>query len=260
MFLTYSRTGSSARTLVLLHALPLDKSMFDNLEIEADLVCFSAPGFDGSTSGSVLQEHWGDEEPSLDTYAKAVLADLDELGIDSFDLGGLSMGGPTAIAIYALAPERVRSLILMDTNIGADAPEAAENRRTVAEAADRGEVDVLGMRDTMTAEKTKTDRPEVYADITERLSRVPADGLAWIQRAMANRPDRRHLVATVDNLLLVRGAEDGSCSAQMMEDLIEIAPQGQLTTIEDAGHFTALETPRELSAIINGFLSRLSAG
>lgn len=257
MYLTYSRTGPiSDHPLVLLHALPLDKSMFDDLDLGRDVIAFSAPGFDGSSSGEAVQEAFGYENPSLDAYAEAVLADLDELGVEIFDIGGLSMGGPVAAAIIEKAPNRVQAVILMDTNLGQDAPEAAEKRLEAAEAADGGDISsVAPMKDTMTAEKTKTDRPEVYEDLAARLEAVPPAGLAWIQRGMAARPDRRQVIANIDRLLLVRGDEDASCSAEMMEQLAQINPQARLVTIADAGHFTALETPEELSAIISDFLA-----
>jgi pimeloyl-ACP methyl ester carboxylesterase len=72
---------------------------------------------------------------TLDAVAAAVLAALDERGIDEVAVVGLSMGGYTAMAMLRHAPERIRALVLADTRSDAD-PEAAvadrlENARRV---------------------------------------------------------------------------------------------------------------------------------
>lgn len=259
-YLTLERTGDSDRPLVLLHALPFDKTMYDPvLPHLGDVITVSAPGFDGSVSGAEVEAAFGYDRPDLQAYARAVLADLDELGVQQFDLGGLSMGGPVATYIARFAPTRVESLILMDTNIGSDSEQAATNRLRAAEQADRGDISsVAEMADTMTSTTTKTDRPEVYRDLQARLERVPPAGLAWIQRAMSVREDQR---ATVGELhvpvLLVRGAEDASCSAEMMEALAASRDDIRLVTLADTGHFTALEVPADLARAISSFLGEV---
>jgi pimeloyl-ACP methyl ester carboxylesterase len=52
---------------------------------------------------------------TLDSYAGLLAALVDTLGLAQFDLGGVSLGGGTALT-YALShPERVRKLVLVDT-------------------------------------------------------------------------------------------------------------------------------------------------
>lgn len=257
-YLSYRMTGSGT-PLLLLHAMPLDSTMYDEVRGHLDTVLtVDAPGFGKSPSGSEIDSKFGATAPSLDTLAEAVIADLEEMGIDRVFLGGLSMGGAVAVSILEKAPDLVAGLVLMDTNIGADAPEAREKRLEAANKADDGDVSsVYVMADTMTSPVTKEARPEVYADISRRLHEVQGPSLAWMQRAMAARPDRRHLIDTLDiPLLLIRGEDDASCTAEMMEGLAG-RYQGSATvaTITSAGHFTALETPGELAGLLSEFVS-----
>jgi len=54
------------------------------------------------------------EEVSYAAMARDVLETLDELDVDQFDVIGHSMGGKIAMMLTALAPERVKQLIVID--------------------------------------------------------------------------------------------------------------------------------------------------
>ena len=66
---------------------------------------------------------------TMDEMADDVIELIDTLHIkEPVVLGGLSMGGYVALSLVARYPDRVRGLMLMDTQAGADTPEAAQNR------------------------------------------------------------------------------------------------------------------------------------
>ncbi|MEO8489900.1 alpha/beta fold hydrolase [Pseudomonas sp.] len=79
----------------------------------------------------IVPELWGHGESgampaatrSLDDLARQALALLDQFDIASCNLVGLSVGGMWGARLALLAPERVNSLVLMDTHLGAE-PEA----------------------------------------------------------------------------------------------------------------------------------------
>ncbi len=48
---------------------------------------------------------------------------LDHLGIDRAVVGGMSQGGFIALRVALIAPERVRALVLLDTQAGTEDPE-----------------------------------------------------------------------------------------------------------------------------------------
>ncbi|WP_339476610.1 alpha/beta fold hydrolase [Pseudomonas sp. RL_5y_Pfl2_73] len=57
---------------------------------------------------------------SLDDLARQALALMDHLDIDCFNLVGLSVGGMWGARLALAAPERVQSLVLMDTYVGVE--------------------------------------------------------------------------------------------------------------------------------------------
>ncbi|WP_054952475.1 alpha/beta fold hydrolase [Flaviflexus massiliensis] len=259
-YLSYRWTGDRTTTpWVLLHAMPFDSTMFNKVRTYLpSVITFDAPGFGESLPGHELDGMLGVQEPSLDTYARAIAHDLEELRARRFHIGGVSMGGAVTAAVVSLGVGH-EGVALIDTNIGADTEEAAKNRREAARKADEGDASsVLGMADGMTAKATQQGRPEIYADIQRRLREVNPQSLAWMQRAMAARPDRHDVLKDgIRALLLVRGDEDPTMSPTMIDRLAKEYPATAVTkTIAAAGHFAPLETPSELGEILADFTTQ----
>src|SRR5205085_2249972 len=116
--------------LVLLHAFPLDRSMWDReiralSDVASPILAPSFPGF-GRSELPVKQ-------PTLDDYADAVVGAMDMAHIDRAAIAGLSMGGYVAFALWRRHRERIAALALIDTKAEGDTPEAAQNRIRLAE-------------------------------------------------------------------------------------------------------------------------------
>src|SRR5437773_10179441 len=117
--------------LVLLHAFPLDRSMWDRqvrtlADAASPIVAVSFPGF-GRSQLPTLQ-------PTLDDYADAVIGVMDAARVETAAVAGLSMGGYVAFSIWRRHRKRVERLALIDTKAEGDTPEAAANRVRLAAA------------------------------------------------------------------------------------------------------------------------------
>src|SRR5262249_16679349 len=75
----------------------------------------------------------GSRETRLEAFAADNLSLMHSLGIGTFVLGGLSMGGQIALEMIRQAPERVEKLMLADTFAGLDSPEVKRLRFTTAD-------------------------------------------------------------------------------------------------------------------------------
>src|SRR5829696_8370273 len=120
----------SGEPLVLVHGHPFDRTMWrPQVERFAGagwrVVAPDLRGYGESTvvPGSV----------PLEVFAGDILALLDELGVDAFVLGGLSMGGQIAMEIFRQAPGRVRALMLADTSPVAETEEGKRGRNAMAD-------------------------------------------------------------------------------------------------------------------------------
>jgi pimeloyl-ACP methyl ester carboxylesterase len=241
--------------LVLLHAFPLNASMWsaqrEGLADTCRVICPDQRGFGGTQLGH--------DEPSLDEVADDVAAMLDARKVDTCVLGGLSMGGYVAMAFLRRHPERVRGLVLADTKAGADPPEAAANRRRVADevvAAGHSRQLLDEVLPSLVGETTKDRRALVMGRVKALVERAPAYAVAWAQRAMAARPDSFDtLRAVAVPTLVVVGEEDTLSPPADAQAMADAVPDARLVTIPAAGHLTAVEAPEEFNAAVAEFLA-----
>src|ERR1041385_2269922 len=115
--------------VLLVHGFPFDRAMW-RLQVGPlsaagyRLVLPDLPGFGRS------------EVPpagSVDVMARDLLATLDRLRVQRFVACGFSMGGYVALALAALAPDRLAGLVLIDSKAGADSDEGKAKRDATVE-------------------------------------------------------------------------------------------------------------------------------
>jgi pimeloyl-ACP methyl ester carboxylesterase len=118
----YTDSGGAGPAIVLSHGFLMDHAMFDPqvaaLVPEFRVITWDERGF-GATEF--------DEKPF--TYwdsARDAFALLDSLGIERAVLGGMSQGGFLSLRAALMAPDRVRALVLIDTQAGAEAPDKVD--------------------------------------------------------------------------------------------------------------------------------------
>jgi 3-oxoadipate enol-lactonase len=116
----YSDSGGDGPAVVLSHGYLMDSSMFDPqvaaLSPEYRIITWDGRGF-GATKATEPFSYWDS--------ASDVLGLLDHLGIEQAVLGGMSQGGFVSLRAALLAPERVRALILIDSQAGLENPAVA---------------------------------------------------------------------------------------------------------------------------------------
>ena len=110
--ISYAESGAGP-AVVLSHGYLMDQSMFDAqvaaLAPEFRVITWDERGH-GGTSATGPFSYWDS--------ARDVLALLDHLGIEQAVLGGMSQGGFLSLRAALLAPQRVRGLILIDSQAG----------------------------------------------------------------------------------------------------------------------------------------------
>nr|WP_092528397.1 alpha/beta fold hydrolase [Amycolatopsis arida] len=240
--------------LVLLHAFPVDARMWhgvrEPLAARTRLITPDQRGLGRSPLPDT------DRAPTLDDAARDVLAMLDKLELDRVVLGGCSMGGYVTMAVLRAAPERVAGLVLVDTKSTVDDAAARENRLAVAERAEREGV-AGWLADAMLPKLLGPDAgPDVVATAREMVDDQPPAGVAWAQRAMADRPDSTDLLraATVPALVVV-GRHDTLTPPDAARALAGSMPDARFVEIPGAGHLSPLEAPAAVAETIGGWLT-----
>ena len=253
--LAYDDAGAGA-AVVLLHGFPFDRSLWrEQAAALAATHRVVTPDLRGFGESTVV-----DEPATMEQMAKDVVALLDELRIERFVLGGLSMGGYVAFALYRLFPRRVRALVLADTRPQGDTDEARAGRETMARRALTEGMRPIAdaMLPKLLAPATHAGRPEIVARVREMILATPPAGAAAALRGMALRRDQTDLLPDIiaPTLVLV-GGEDAitpPAEAELMRREIRGA---RLEVMAGAGHCSNLERPEEFNRALGTFLNEL---
>ncbi|TFY92173.1 alpha/beta fold hydrolase [Pseudomonas kairouanensis] len=219
----------------------------------------------------IVPELWGHGESgplpaqthSLDDLARQTLALLDHLDIEQINLVGLSVGGMWGARLALLAPQRVNSLVLMDTYLGAE-PEATRQYyfslfKMIEDAGAIPEplLDVIApifFRPGIDRESAlyQDFRTSLQAHSRERL----LDSIVPLGRLIFSREDVLEQLPRLDTdtTQVMCGEFDTPrppAEAQEMADLIGCS----LILIPQAGHISARENPEYVNEALLTFLA-----
>jgi pimeloyl-ACP methyl ester carboxylesterase len=118
----YTDSGGDGPAVLLAHGFLMDHEMFAPqvaaLAPEFRVICWDARGFGDTEFDGKPFDYWDN--------ARDCLGLLDHLGLDRAVIGGMSQGGFCSLRVALLAPERVRALVLIDTQAGAEEPDKVE--------------------------------------------------------------------------------------------------------------------------------------
>ncbi len=170
---------------------------------------------------------------------------------------GLSMGGYVAFEFYRSHRDRVRAMVLADTQAIADSPEARTKRETMVSA-----VAENGSRAVADAMIDKLFAPGVDQNLRSRwheiMSRTPSAGVIAALRAMAGRPDSTPTLAKIDCPTLIVVGEHDTITPPDVHHAMHAAIRGsQIEIIADAGHMSPLEKPDRFASTMTSFLENL---
>jgi pimeloyl-ACP methyl ester carboxylesterase len=252
--LAYDDEGTG-EALVLIHGHPFNRSMWrPQIErfaktgwrvVAPDLRGYGArPAVAGSTT--------------LDVFARDIADLADQLGIDRFVLGGLSMGGQIVMEFYRLFPHRIRALLLADTSPAADTDEGRRRRHDTADRLLRE-----GMRryaeetlPVMIAPYNVDGQPAVARHVLEMMRGTSPAGAAAALRGRAQRRDYTEMLASIPvPTLVVVGRDDQFTPVDEARLMAARIPGAQLVIIDGAGHLPNLERPEAFNDALEAFLA-----
>jgi 3-oxoadipate enol-lactonase len=244
-------TSGSGPAVTFLHPVGLNgqawKAQFEPLSRYFRLL---APDFRGHGRSPA-----GDSPFSLEDLVDDVLALWDDLGIASSHVVGLSMGGMVAQGLTLRAPDRVGSVVLVDTaGTLSDAGRAAMRGRASAtrQMGMDGVVDATIER-WFTTEAIASRAPAVSFAREIMLGDDPVTHAnAWEAISSLNYLDRLGQVAK--RTLVVVGEKDVSTPPAMAEALAAAIPGARLQVVPGGAHMFPVETPEALTALLLDFL------
>lgn len=251
--LAYDDFGGVGPAVVLAHGFLMDRTMFAPqvaaLREGYRFVTWDARGFGDTVFDGKPFTYWD--------LASDCLALLDHLGIERAVVGGQSQGGFVALRAVLTAPERVRALVLIDTQAGTE---------------DRDAIPLYqGMLDGWVADGPSEEIASVVAGL---LLGTPELTKAWIPRWMARpgapleEPGRALL--TRDDLVPRLGEIDapalvvhGTADAAIPMEKAAVLAGGLrrcrgVVPVQDGTHAANLTHPGAVTDAMDAFLGSLA--
>ncbi|MER6090775.1 alpha/beta fold hydrolase [Streptomyces bluensis] len=255
-----SKTGAGL-PVVLLHALPLDSSMWDESARALRARGHRVLPIDQRGFGATPLP--ADAVPSLDLVADDLARELDRRGLDSAVVVGCSMGGYTAMSFLRRHPHRVRALALFATRGTADTPREAAARLRFADLISNDSLRARIVTDTtpsLLGATTRAQRPRLLAQVTALAQAAEPHSVAWAQRAIAAREASLAALSATDvPAVVVQGEEDGLVTLDEARETAAALSNGRLVTLPGVGHLAPLEAPGKTVEILTGLLAAAQA-
>lgn len=226
--------------LVLIHGYPLSNNLFNQQQKELSksfkVITLDLRGFGRSTTPN--------DQGSIETYARDVLALLDMLGIEKAIIGGHSMGGFTTLELYKQAPDRFLGMLLIDTAAIAAAPFEqglwngyAEQVRTLGVSSI-----VASIVPEMLTGRERKKNPALATYLGGEIEKASANGAVGGAIALATRSDYVALLPSiVVPALIIVGIEDTLTPVPLSEQLKMGIPNSTLAVIRGGSHAVIIE-------------------
>jgi len=232
----------SAPALLLANSLGTTTAMWDD-QVDALAQRFLVVRFDHRGHG----ESTATKGPyTLELLGRDALAVLDDLGIDTASICGLSIGGAVAMWVAANAPARVERLVVCCSAPRFGPPQQwAERAALVRKEGAVTLLDVL-MQRWFTPE---LDDPAglVRARVQEMLETVEAEGYAGCCEALGALDLTEQLGAIGAPTLVLSGALDPVIPPEVAYDLADRIRGSSLIVLAEAAHLANIEQPARVT-------------
>ncbi|UTI66783.1 alpha/beta hydrolase [Paraconexibacter antarcticus] len=249
--IAYGDTGSGDDVIVFSHGFFMSQAMFAPqvaaLANRWRCITWDARGH-GATEAT-------DDPFSYWDSAADLLGLLDALGIEEAVLAGMSQGGYVSLRAALSAPERVRALVLIDTQSGLDAAEKAAGYDQLIDAWLSPDGPPAEVRETLSTIIIGAGHSGGARWIDEAAS-IPEATVRQIYSTLATRDDITERIGELTMpALVVHGSDDLAIGVDEGRALAQRLPAGRLAVIDGAGHAANLTHSAAVNLELEAFLT-----
>jgi 3-oxoadipate enol-lactonase len=251
--ISYSDSGGDGPPVVLSHGYLMDSSMFEAqvaaLAPEYRVITWDERGH-GGTAAAAPFSYWDS--------AADVLGLLDHFGIGQAVLGGMSQGGFLSLRAALLAPDRVRALVLIDSQAGledpASVPAYEEMERIWLEQGPEPVQDVVA-----TIILGPPDGPVPWQPWFAKWAIADREGLQFAFRCLMDRDDITGRLGEIGcPALVVHGTADAAIPMTRAEVVLAgLGGPAMLVQIEGGTHASNMSNPDQVNVALLEFLRAL---
>jgi len=249
--LFYTDSGGPGTAIVFTHGFLMDGEMFapqvEEFGDEYRVITWDCRGF-GRTEAS-------DDPFTVWDQARDLIGLMEQLGVDSAVLAGMSHGGYISMRVPLLEPGRARALILLDTS-----------------ASGLTEQEKVGYRGMFDQWIDSGPTEELAGPLADLIIGDPALHRKWIDkwRSWPKERLRQPALATVEvedircrlkdihcPALVVHGEDDRSFPVALAEQIVEHLPGAGSVSLVPGGHAASLTHAHDVNDRIRAFLAAL---
>lgn len=188
------------------------------------------------------------------------LAVLDAEGVDDAVWVGNSIGGFLSLRAALRHPQRVRALIIVDSDAGAERTGKRLQYRALAFG-----ISTFGWRSVLSQIKpimfgptTRREDPNLVDEWSTKFQQLDRPSIVQGIKAITGRDDLLPLLGDISApTLVVVGEEDKPLPPSRARLISEGIPNAELEIIEEAGHLSPLEQPERFNTALVTFLDGL---
>ncbi len=266
--IVYDEIGAGTRSFVLVHGYSGCRHDFEaaypRLAALGRVLIPDLPGHGDSARGEP-------EAYTLETGVAGLLAFLDALSIERCDLLGHSMGGMLALRLALAHPERVASLVLMNTTPrapeGLDLDAFALARKVAREAGMETLQKLLQAHLQASPERAAAERraaeregERYWEHHRRRFHRMDPEAYARLGDAMLAQPSLEPRLGEIRCPTLVMVGEEDVHFRAPAETLAAAIPDAELIVLPDAEHHPQRENTEAWLAALRAHLARARRG
>jgi 3-oxoadipate enol-lactonase len=247
--INYSDTGGTDPAVVFSHGYLMDHSMFD-AQVPVLSPAYRVVTWDerahGDTAATGPFSYWDS--------ARDLLALLDHLGVERAVLAGMSQGGFVSMRAALLAPQRVRGLILIDSQAGTEDPAAAPAYEQMHQTwLDQGPEPVQEIVASIIL------GPGQWDDWYAKWAVIGNDQNVWGFRCLMDRDDITDRLGEIGcPALILHGTADAAIPVAKAEQLRDgLAGPVTFTLVDGAPHASNVTHPDAVNAAVGNFLRTL---
>jgi pimeloyl-ACP methyl ester carboxylesterase len=248
----FYRILGSGPPLVLLHPFPVHHEFW--MPVSQALVSnyrLILPDLRGHGESEI-----GRGPATMAKHAADLARILDHAEVGRAALAAVSLGGYIVFEFWRRFRGRVAALALLNTKAQADSADARAARLKTADTVLESGTEPFfeSMLPKLLGRTTGTARPDLVDGALRMMRKMSPEGLAMVQRGMAERPDSGATLGTIDvAALIVTGAEDTLTGAPEAEFLCQNISGSQMKVVEKAGHYSAWEQPEQVGPLLRKF-------
>jgi 3-oxoadipate enol-lactonase len=252
--LYFTDSGNPSQdAIVFIHGFPFSHEMW-NQQIDLLKKDYRVIAYDLRGHG---RSGVGDGQYAFEFFVDDLIGLLDHLKIGKAVLCGLSIGGYIALRAVERNPERVKGLILCDTQSGPDSNEAKLRRAATIKAVKTDGVNVYaeGLVKALFTPVSFTTKADVVERIKETVRSTSSVGICGTLLALAGRTDTTPSLPSIKiPVCILVGEHDPITPPRLSEEMHGKIPNSEFHVVLNAAHLSNLENPNAFNKHLLDFL------